>query len=294
MNSEHDELQPSVGFSDVIAWLRSNWMPILVSASCCVLLGIAYILVASPRYKVETLLAPENTANTNQLLSQFGSQLGALGLGGVLNQGGHNRSEVSIAILESRQFLGDFIKRHSLLPALFESRWDEDEKDWADNDDAPPTINDGYQLFSEKVLLIERNEVSGFVTVSVEWSDAKVAHYWLVSLIRELNEDVRQRERDEATRSLEFLRDELARTEIMELREALHQLSRAELQKLTLANVREEFAFKTIDPPNIPDLDDQIWPRPVLILLGSVIFGLLFGIAIAVLLTAWRLSIRSS
>jgi len=294
MNGERDEFQSSVGISDVITWLRSNWIPILVPTFFCVVLGIVYTLVASPRYKVETLLAPENATNSSQLLNQFGSQLGVLGFGGVLSQEGRNRTAVSIAILESRQFLGGFIKRHRLLPVLFESRWDEDENDWEKNDKPPPTINDGYRTLSEKVLLVEQDEVSGLVTVSMEWSDATVARDWLVSLIRELNEDVRQRERDEARRSLEYLREELARTDIMELQQALHQLSRTELQKLTLANVRDEFAFKTIDPPYLPDVDDPVWPKPALIILGSIFLGLVIGVALAILMTAWRVSARST
>lgn len=286
--------ESSLGISDILIWLRSNWLPILVPTFFFAVLGVLYILVASPKYKVETLLAPQDSASSDQLLNQFGSQLGALGLGRVLGQDGQNQTEVSIAILESRQFLGDFISRHDLMPVLFASQWDEEAGDWAEGVDPIPTINDAYRRLSRNVLLVDRDEVSGLVTVSMEWFDAEVAHGWLTQLISDLNQEVRRRERDEARRSLEFLREELARTDIVELQQALHQLSRAELQKLTLANVRDEFAFKTIDPPYLPDADDPIWPKPPLILLSSIFLGLFFGLGIAVMLTAWRLSARPS
>jgi uncharacterized protein involved in exopolysaccharide biosynthesis len=297
MRDRDNELQSSVGLSDMFVWLRSHKITLLAPTFVCLVLGVIYILISPPRYKVDTLLAPKTVTSSSQaVLNQLDSQLGGIGLGGVLNQGAADRSDtgVSLAILESRQFLGDFIVRHNLMPILFESRWDKDEEDWAEGVDSPPTVNDGYRVFNENVLLVELDEVYGLVTVSLEWTDANVANDWLVLLIRDLNDDIRKRERDEATRSLEYLRKELARTDIMELQQALHQLSRIELRRLTMVNVHEEFAFKTIDPPFVPDIDDPIWPRPALVILSSLFFGLIFGVGTAVLLTGWRLSARSS
>ena len=182
--------------------------------------------------------------------------------------------------------------RHKLMPILFASRWDEKAQDWQEESDPPPSINDGYRKFKQNLLVVDTDEVTGFVTVSIEWKNAAMAHAWLVALIDDLNEDIRQRERTEAIQSLQFLRDELKRTELMDLRVALNQLSLAELQKLTLANVREEFAFKIIDPPNLPDADNPIWPKPLLIILGGAFLGFFAGLFLAVVLTAWRAASR--
>lgn len=258
----------------------------------CVVLGGVYSLIVSPTYKIETLLAPEDSSSSSQILSQLGSQLGAFGLGRFQGREQGSQGNVSIAILQSRKFLGEFIARYNLLPEFFASRWDKEAAQWIDNGDPQPTINDGFRKLTRGILMVEKHELTGFVTVSMQWKNAEQAHQWLMRLIADLNEDIRQRERDEATRSLQFLTDELTRTGLMDVQQVLHQLSLVELHKLTLANVREEFAFKIIDPPNLPDIDDPIWPKPVLILLGSAFFGLFFGVALAVVQTAWRAAFK--
>lgn len=286
-NESHDNSE-SLGLSDLVVWLRNNWLPIIVSLVVCVVFGIVYSVITTPQYRVHALLAPQESSGSNQLLSQFGAQLGALGLGGVVGRDGTNQADVSTAILTSRQFLGGFIERRNLMPALFAARWDGESGAWRDDGDPPPSINDGYRKFVRTVLSVNRDELTGFVTVMLEWKDGQVAHDWLVVIIKDLNETVRERERQEARRSLQFLREELQRTEIVDLQQALNQLSLAELQRLTLANVREEFAFKIIDPPSVPDADDPVWPRFSLILLGSVFAGLFLGIFLAVVLTTAR------
>lgn len=293
MHNDSSIAQAYFGLSDLIIWVRANWLLILAPAVVCVILGIAYSLVATPKYEVETLLAPQDQTSSNQVLNQLGSQFGALGLGGIIGQDRGNQADVSIAVLQSRQFLVEFIKRHNLLPKLFASRWDTESEAWSDDGDPPPTTNDGFRKLTQGILFVDRDEVTGFLTVSIEWKDPQVAFGWLVALIDDLNEGVRQREREEAVRTLQFLREELQRTDLVDLRQALNQLILIEMQELTLANVRKEFAFKYIDPPFLPDADDPVWPNYILILLGSTSLGLFLGFAIAVLVTAFRSAARN-
>lgn len=294
MNDAHDTNNSSIGLSDLIIWFRTNWLMITAPVVAFAILGAVYAFVAAPEYKVSTLLAPAESSASNQALGQLSNQLGALGLGRMFDQEQTNQVDVSIAVLESRRFLGEFISRHNLMPVLFASRWDDEAKDWQQDGAPPPSINDGYRKFKRNLLVVDKDEVTGFVTVSIEWKDAPAAHGWLVALISDLNGDIRQRERNEATQSLQFLSEELKRTDLMDLRVALNQLSLAELQKLTLANVREEFAFKIIDPPNLPDADDPVWPKPLLIVLGGTFLGFFAGLFLAMVLTAWRAAFRSA
>jgi uncharacterized protein involved in exopolysaccharide biosynthesis len=288
MSDDRSTPQAFFGLSDLIVWCRRHWLLIMGPVAVCLVLGLIYVLVATPKYRSEALLAPQDAATSNQVLNQLGNQLGAIGLGGMLGPDGNNQADIHVAILRSRQFLGEFIESHDLLPTLFASRWDDDANVWIDDGEPPPSLNDGYRRFRQNLLFVSKDEISGLITVTLEWKDSGLAHAWLSSLIADLNESIRQRERDQATKSLEFLKAELKKTEIMELQQALNQLSLAELQKLTLANVRKEFAFRIVDPPSLPDVDDPIWPKPLLIVLSSLFLGLFIGLFLAVVLTAWR------
>lgn len=288
MDSEIDSAP--VGLADLLVWIRSHWLVILAPAGVCLILGIFYLLVAAPRYKVEALLAPAEQPGNIQSLSRLASQFGATSLLGMPNENNQNLSDIAVAVLQSRRFVEAFIDRHELLPLLFSGRWDKQTGSWTDDGDVP-SLNDGYRSLMDK-LSIRKDEVTGFITVTLEWTDAETANRWLTLLIEELNEDIRQREREEATRSLDFLKQELARTDLNEIRQGLYQLSLTELQKLTMANVREEFALKVIDPPSLPDKDDPAGPKKLLVLVGSTVLGLICGFGIALLITAWRLSSR--
>ena len=290
MDSDSGNKQAYLGLSDLIAWVRSYWLQILVPMLVGGLLGVAYASLATPQYRVETLLAPRESSPPGMGLGQLGTQLGALGLGSMFSQPGSNQADVSVAILRSRKFLGDFIVKHDLLPKLFAGRWDEGRSAWKDDGGPPPSTNDAYRKIRQNHLLVTRDELTGLVTVAFEWKDPDEAHAWLVAIIDDLNEGVRQRERENAARSLQFLREELQRTDVVVIQQALHQLSLNELQKLTLANVRDDFAFQVIDPPSLPDEDDPVWPKPLLMVLGGLFLGLFVGLAAAALRTAWQAS----
>ena len=175
-----------------------------------------------------------------------------------------------------------------MMSVLYEHRWDAEAGDWQNDGESPPTLNDAYSLFRNDLMIVNTDELTGFVTVSLRWTEAESALEWLELLIQDLNAEIRTRERDEATRSLEFLRAELQRTDLTELRQALFQLSLAELQRLTLVNAREQFAFEVLDPPALPDADDFVSPNKPLALLASVSIGLILGILLALIATAWR------
>ncbi len=290
MQQEGDDSKAYAGLSDLLIWVRSQWLLIVIPGIVCLSLGAVYAFIATPKYQVEALLSPVEPLDSGQGLSRLTSQLGSSGLLGILPQGGQSNKDLALAVLESRRFLGEFIVRHSLMPVLYESRWSSETGDWLDDGDPPPTINDAYRDFSESVMSVDTDELTGFVTVRLKWKDPEVALEWLTLLISDLNAEIRDRERAEAQRSLDFLEAELRRTDITELRQALFQLSLTELQRLTLANVREEFAFEIIDPPSAPDEDDYVSPKRAFAVLAGFSFGIIMGILLALVVTAWRVS----
>ncbi len=290
MQQEGDDSRAYAGLSDLLIWLRTQWLFIVVPGILCLGLGVVYSLVATPKYEVEVLLSPVESIDSSQGLSRLTSQLGSSGLLGILPQGGQSNRDMAIAVLESRRFIAAFIQRHSIMPILYETRWSSDSGDWVDDGDPPPTINDAYKDFAEDLMSIDTDELTGFVTVRLKWKDPEVALEWLTLLIGDLNAEIRDRERAEAQRSLDFLQAELRQTDLTELRQALFQLSLTELQRLTLANVREEFAFEIIDPPSAPDPDDYVSPKRAFAVLAGFSFGIIAGIMLALLVTAWRVS----
>jgi uncharacterized protein involved in exopolysaccharide biosynthesis len=50
-----------------------------------------------------------------------------------------------------------------------------------------------------------------------------------------------------------------------------------------MANTREDFAFKVVDPAVTPDLRAKVRPRRALIALGGVLLGTFAGVAVVAL-----------
>ncbi|WP_229660119.1 Wzz/FepE/Etk N-terminal domain-containing protein, partial [Tersicoccus solisilvae] len=72
-------------------------------------------------YKSEALLAPaseeQGAGGLAGLASQFGglASMAGINLGG---SGGSDKTQLAIEVLKSRQFIGDFIEKHQILPEL--------------------------------------------------------------------------------------------------------------------------------------------------------------------------------
>jgi LPS O-antigen subunit length determinant protein (WzzB/FepE family) len=89
---------------------------------------------------------------------------------------------------------------------------------------------------------------------------------------------------EQATKSKQYLDDELAKTSTLEVRESMYRLIEAQVQTIMLAQVRENYAFKVIDKARVPDRDDYVRPRRLIIVLAGAVLGLMLAGALGLLL----------
>ena len=98
------------------------------------------------------------------------------------------------------------------------------------------------------------------------------------------NAATQQRALREAEDSIKFLQSRLDSTESIELRQGIYRLMEAQLKQIVAASARREYAFRVIDPAQVPDKDSFVRPRRKLItILGGTVGGML-GLFVAV----WR------
>ena len=69
-------------------------------------------------------------------------------------------------------------------------------------------------------------------------------------MVREINNFYRDKDKNEAKKSISFLNEQLNRTSLSEIKLALVELQ-AEIKKLTLVEARELYVFDYIDPSAI-------------------------------------------
>jgi len=209
---------------------------------------------------------------------QLGGVAGLLGINGL----GESRTQEYLAVLRSRALTNKFIEQNDLIPLLFEKRYERAGAGWALRDgEEEPSLEDAYRRVNEDVRHVSESSQTGLITVAVDWRDPEIASRWANDLVGLANSEIRRQAIDLAQKSISFLNEELERANVVELRQSIYQLIEAQIQNIMIANVREEYAFRVIDPAVAPDLDDPQSPnRPLLVVLFSGI-GLMAGLLVA-------------
>lgn len=271
---------------------RRAWL--ILSAPPALGLLVAGILAFTlPKYytaEVKLVVVDQSQASLLTRLEGLSSFIPQLGLGTLSGQS--NRSE-AIALLKSHFLIDQFISTHQLLPVLFEEDWDSKSGRWKEEDQEDwPTSWDGYKKFVEDVLAVREDFRSGLVTVEIEWRDAQLAAEWANGLVELGNKLFRERVRQEAQLTTEFINRELERISDLEIRQSLFELLLRELSRIVVANVREDYVYRVVDPAVVRDADDFSRPKRPLLLLAGLMFGLL--VSAAIYLFRFRSDVSSS
>lgn len=263
----------------VLRTLAAYWRLIAASAAVGLGLALAAAFIMRPVYRSETLLAFNDEKMSGTDLSGLTSQFSGLAaLAGVSLGGAEGQRDIAVALLTSRDFLESFINDHQLLPVLFAGRWDARNRRWRHPDD-PPTLSDGVKRLRRDVLSVTEDRRTHLIRVAVEWRDRQAGAEWANELVSRANAVTRRWAIEDARSSQKYLRTELDRTDVVELRQSVNRLLEAELKKEMLATVRVQYSFRVIDPAKPADEHDFV--RPKRLFLG--VFGLFAGTALGVL-----------
>lgn len=250
---------------------------LVTGAATSLALIVAFLL--TPIYRAEVLLAPatsENSAGLGMLAGQFGN---LAALAGISVDNG-DKTQEAIATLKSRMLTEAFIKENNLMPILFEDDWDADKKAWKEKkpEDAP-TFWQAYEIFNKSIRTISADKKTGLVTLAIEWKDPVLAAAWANDLVNRVNRQRQKEAIQEAETSIGYLQKQLAKTSSIEVEQAIYRLVEAQTKNIMVAQAREEFAFKVIDPAVVPE--KKIRPRRALITAAGLFFGFFAAVALA-------------
>ncbi len=277
-----------IEFRELFRILWEGRVPFLITVSTFFLLAALYVLIATDIYRAEVVLVPaEARQSASPLLSQLGGAAALIGIN-VAPQGG-GAVDNAIAVINSREFIGKFITEHSVLAPLFAGTWDRATGAGFDDDifdaatgqwqleNGAPTELVAFRKFRQ-ILNVSRNAESGIITVSIEWHDPELAALWANQIVSDINRDFKSADVKEANDAIRYLREQLNQTQLVEMQRVFYQLIESQTRITMLADVREEYVLRVIDPAVVPDI--KVAPRRGLILIISVIAGVMAGLII--------------
>ncbi len=256
---------------------------VLLAATLSLLAGS----LMTPTYRAEVLMAPVTSSDEGSgYLSPFKDFGNIAALAGV-NLNRQDKKSESLATLKSRKFGERFIRDNGLDKVLFADRWDAKQQRWiVTGDEGAPTLQEAYAVFDKRVRHIREDRSTGLVTLSVEWKDPAIAAQWANELVSGINTTLRQQAVETSDKAIAYLKEQLARTSVVELQQVLHRLIEVEMKKIILANINEDYAFRVIDPATAPE--EPFKPRVLLMVVLSTTLGLILGIILVLILNAVR------
>jgi hypothetical protein len=255
--------------------------------------SIAFALSKPDIYKASVLLAPassDSAGGMGALAGQFGglASLAGIGLGG----GGTDKTALALEIIKSRAFLETFISKHEMLVPLMASEswdratdslvinkelYDNKNKKWIREVSFPkisaPSPWEAYQRFL-KLLTISQDKTTSLVTIDIEFYSPDIAKKWLVWLITDVNNFMREQDEQEAQASIDYLTKQLGNTEVSAMETVFYQLIEEQTKNMMLTKVSAEYVLKTIDPAQVPE--QKSGPkRALIVVLGTMLGGML-------------------
>ena len=268
---DHLSDENEIDLLELIRTLFQQWKTIVLITVVCVGLAFTYAHNSPDVFRAVVLLAPstDEKPGTPSVLSQFN---GLAAMAGIANPLSTNTGRV-LATLETREFLKSFVKNKNLLPKVFSKYWDESSNSWLleegqdqfVNEDAVPALQGAIEIEDKK---------SGLISLSIIWQDPVFAAELANDLVKQLNEQLREKAIANSQKRVGYLEQELSKTSLQDMRAILYNLLTSEKQKAMLANVNEDFALEVIDPAVVPK-SPEMPNRKKIVVLGGLCGGFL-------------------
>ncbi|MBD3652404.1 Wzz/FepE/Etk N-terminal domain-containing protein [Kangiella sp.] len=283
---QEDEIDLRELFS--IIW-KGKWLIIAITFVFAV--GSVFIALSLPNeYKATALVQPNDSGSGGKLASLAGQFGGLASLAGInLGAGESTDAVIAMEIMKSWGFAEQFIKKHDLAVPLFaaeewtqstnklvidEDLYDPQQNKWIRK--APkgktvePTSWELYEQFKER-LSISQDKETGLVSISVTHYSPVIAKQWTDLLVKEINSHMKGRALHEANESIKYLEEQINQTSVAEIRTVFSELIQEQHKTKMLAQVSDEYVFKTVSEAKIPEEKDK--PKRTLIVLLSIFLG---------------------
>jgi uncharacterized protein involved in exopolysaccharide biosynthesis len=281
---------------------QGKWLIICITAIFSVA-SVFYALSIPDEYKSTVLLAPASSSGGSGLSKLAGQYGGLASLAGINLGGGGGDDKVAIAmeIMKTWGFQESFIEQNNLQVALFAATgwnrannkliintdlYDETTNKWvrefnpAKGQKAEPSSWELYKELKDRIS-ISQDKASGLISLSVEYYSPELAMQWAEKLVKAINASLKKRDRDEAKKSIQYLQEKIQETNVSDMQSVFYQLIEEQTKTLMLAEVSDEYVFKTLSPAKVAEQKSKP-KRELIVILGLMLGGILSIICVLI------------
>lgn len=249
-------------------------MPLLAIWIVVMAVAVARLVTMPDAYTSSVLLTPLPLEQVEELT------LPGLGGGSVRNllgKGGTRDDFTVVAFLRSRQLLARVVDDLGLKKELFPERWDARTEEWVEARGGEPSLGESIKALGRRVD-VTYDEFTGLLTLQVHWGSPERAHRVATGLVEAADTMLREAAVAEGERRVGELRRELESATVGEIGAFLAEEMTRTISSLASIRARARYAFRVIDPPNVPEV--KSWPPRflLLVLAGLVTAGVELGV----------------
>jgi Chain length determinant protein len=271
----------------VLRVLWSEWLTVLSVTAIITLAAAAGGWLSPKTYQAATIVSPMSASGSGGQLAGLASG-GASPLNGLaslagISLGGDSKKFESLAVLQSEALTEKFISENNLLPVLYWKRWDARLGRWKPDQAGPePTLWTANQYFKKRIRIVATDTKTGLSTLTISWTDPKVASQWANGLVKLTNDYLRDQAIEESERNVAYLREQASKIDEVGIKQVIYTILQSEISKIMLARGNDQYALKVIDPAFAPEkpssLSAVVW----------VVSGFIGGLLISSVFVLWK------
>ena len=287
-----------------VIWKRRKMIGWIVAVT--VVATVVISLFMTNIYQAKAVIMPVTAKDSGAggaglaaLAQQFG------GLPGISMPGSTSASEI-VSLLKSNILREKIIQQYNLMPVLFYKRWDAGRQSWKKGEGTGFSLNPLYYLsllskaiaptppqsaqkkdpdipdtwdalrLLNEIVRINQDIKQNTITISVDFHDpdmaAKIVEYFLVTLTNYMSSEAKR----VAATNRKYLEEQLGSTTDPFIKQKTYNMIAQQIETGMMAEVKENFAFKVIDPPLAPD--KKIKPKRVQMVILALFVALFVGI----------------
>jgi uncharacterized protein involved in exopolysaccharide biosynthesis len=245
---EHSDLhEATICLSDLVQFVFASKLLIVSGAVLGVALAATLSHFTTPVYRAYAVMIRSDSGASSMQDALSGGLGQVAAFAGLSGRPARGEAEAG-ALLQSRDTIGSFIDSNNLVPLLLAGQWDATAKRWKKNDITEEERRQlAISVFTRRVLNVERERLTGIMTLTIDWRDRHQAADWANGLVATANALWRQQVIDEAAQSIQYLTRELENTNTLEVRDAVYRLIESSMKQRTVATVRRDLLFKVLD-----------------------------------------------
>lgn len=287
-----ESFEDEIDVSQIIRVLFDGKWIIFSITTITSILAVIYSLSLPNIYESKVLLVP-NEANSKPSLLQNYSSLANIAGVSLPSENSEGNSYKAIRKLNSLSFFESNILPNIFLPDLmaFDSWnsekntinyindiYDASSNSWVRDHSFPqkkiPSAQESFDMFHAKHIAISEEKKNKFVTIRVKHQSPYVAKEWAELLIVQINSFYREKDREEAEKAVNYLKTQIAKTNLSEIKQVIAALLQQETQKLTLIEANDFYVYEYIDPPAVMEKKSEP-SRAVICIVGFLLGGIL-------------------